>query len=57
MIPIVSAINIPGIMPPTKHRPVDAPTVTDKITIGKDGGIIGPNTDDAAVTAHEKSSS
>ena len=51
------AIKIPGNRPPTKQRPTEAPTVTHKITMGRDGGIIGPSTEEAAVMAQEKSSS
>ena len=51
------AISTPGITPPTKQRPTDAPTVTHRMTMGRDGGMMGPSTEDAAVTAQEKSSS
>ena len=51
------AMRMPGMMPPTKQRPTDAPTVTHMMTMGREGGIMGPSTEEAAVTAQEKSSS
>ena len=52
-----TAMSMPGMTPPTKQRPTDAPTVTAMMTMGSDGGMMGPSTEEAAVTAQEKSSS
>lgn len=49
--------NIPGMMPPINMAPMEVLTVAPYTTITMDGGIIGPMTDEEAVTATEKSGS
>ena len=44
-------------MPATKRRPIEASAVTARMTMGSDGGMMGPRTDEAAVAAQAKSAS
>lgn len=48
--------NMPGTAPPTKSAPVEIWATEAKITIGIEGGIMGPWTEEATVTAVENSS-
>lgn len=47
---------MPGTAPPTKSAPVEIWATEAKITIGIEGGIMGPWTEEATVTAVENSS-
>ena len=53
----LSPTNIPGMMPPINMAPMEVLTVAPYTTITMDGGIIGPMTEEEAVTATEKSGS
>ena len=50
-----SAIRSPGISPAANSSPIEADAMTPKITSGREGGMIGPMVDDAAVMPTEKS--
>ena len=51
---IISPSIRPGTAPAMNSLPMDSSAITPKMTIGIDGGMMGPMVEDAAVTAAEK---
>ena len=50
-------IRTPGMMPATNILETEMPVSVPAMIIGRDGGMIGPIQEEAAVTPTEKSSS
>lgn len=53
---MTTAMRMPGISPPAKSWPMETLPTTPKMTMGNDGGMIGPMVEDAAVMPTANSS-